>query len=139
MGESPPNGRTAPGLLRVDVLAQRAGMMYYLMPVRAHRSHAGERCARGCSNVLRLSRATPPHTLPSRCLPRSVGHVLPRMEFSRKSAQGLQGRRRYTNIQRAEWGTTPYAGSGGVETPTGRCAASILTLSLPRMSRCVLC
>ena len=34
------------------------------------------------------------------------------------SAPGLQGRRRYINIQRAEWGTTPHAGSGGVETPT---------------------
>ena len=26
------------------------------------------------------------------------------------SAPGLQGRRRYTNIQRAEWGTTPHSG-----------------------------
>ena len=36
------------------------------------------------------------------------------------SAPGLQGRRRYINIQRqrSEWGTTPRAGSGGVETPT---------------------
>jgi len=36
------------------------------------------------------------------------------------SAPGLQGRRRYTSIQRAEWGTTPHAGSGGVETPTSK-------------------
>ena len=34
------------------------------------------------------------------------------------SAPGLQGRRRYINIQRTEWGTTPRAGSGGVETLT---------------------
>ena len=31
---------------------------------------------------------------------------------------GWAGPTRDINIQRAEWGTTPHAGSGGVETPT---------------------
>ena len=42
------------------------------------------------------------------------------------SAPGLQGRRRYINIQRTEWGTTPHAGSGGVETPTVKVERSLL-------------
>ena len=45
------------------------------------------------------------------------------------SAPGLQGRRRYINIQRAEWGTTPHAGSGGVETPTIKVRSNTCPLS----------
>ena len=41
-----------------------------------------------------------------------------RTDICYDSAPGLQGRRCYISIQRAEWGTTPHAGSGGVETPT---------------------
>ena len=47
-----------------------------------------------------------------------IGLDLIRIDICYDSAPGLQGRRRYINIQRAEWGTTPHAGSGGVETPT---------------------
>ena len=47
-----------------------------------------------------------------------IGLDLIRIDICYDSAPGLQGRRRYINIQRAEWGTTPHAGSGGVETLT---------------------
>ena len=41
-----------------------------------------------------------------------------RRPFAKKSAPGLQGRRRYISIQRPEWGTTPLRALVGVETPT---------------------
>ena len=47
-----------------------------------------------------------------------IGLDLIRIDICYDSAPGLQGRRRYINIRRAQWGTTPHAGSGGVETPT---------------------
>ena len=55
-----------------------------------------------------------------------IGLDLIRIDICYDSAPGLQGRRRYINIQRAEWGTTPHAGSGGVETPTVKVERGLL-------------
>ena len=64
-----------------------------------------------------------PRALTVQLLERACRLLWARWLENKHSAPGLQGRRRYINIRRAEWGTTPYAGSGGVEAPTHKVCA----------------